>query len=144
MDRLPTLLHFCMILDCNNLLVDYYFHNVVLSCFLQTLPEASLCCHLSHLSLPPGPLRWSHIISTKTPRAHSFLIVISCPIATLFLTIAKTHTNVFRSPWIQPAAMREHKLHPQGRRMKNQSPSQFSNMHGILRQELSLAFIIFQ
>lgn len=115
MDGVLILFPFCMILGLNNLLIAYYFQNLVLSCFLQTLSEASLCCHMPHLLLPPQLLRPSHIISTKTPQTSSFLIVNSCPVATPCPAIVTGHTGVFRWPWIRPTAVREHQAPPRGK-----------------------------
>lgn len=95
----------CMILDFNNLLGDYYFQNLALSC--QTLRETSLC-HIFHMSLPPWLLRKSHINSTRIPQTLSLLVVISCHSATPFPTIAEAEVKAFRSLWIQSTGMQEY------------------------------------
>lgn len=144
MDWFPTLFLLCMILDLN-LLVACSCQNLLLYTFLQILPELSLCCHMFHLLLLPWLLKQSHIISTKTLQTPSFLIDISCPAATAFPTILLKHTRgPSGHPGFSPQPWEQTRLHPGGIWNSNQSPSQFYNMLRILRQELSLAFTIFQ
>lgn len=111
--KFPNLFPFCVILDFNKLLGDYYFQNLVLSCLIPHKP--SLCCHIFHLSLPPWLLRKTLINSTKILQ-HLPFSLLSLAILQLFPAIAEAQVMAFRSSGIQPTGMKEYQEPPRGKR----------------------------
>lgn len=132
-----------MILDCNNLLVDCYFQNVVYLAFSGLslgLLSAATCpiCHCLHAC-------WD-IHMSSLPRPHNL------PSSLLSLTLLQVFSQRMLKHHPMSSDHPRYSLWPwkntgftqREDRMKNESPPQVCNMRWILRQEQRLAFIIFQ